>query len=29
MMAPFIGRAVQSKLDKDFNQLKRLAEKNR
>jgi uncharacterized protein YndB with AHSA1/START domain len=29
LMAPFIGRAVQSKLDKDFNQLKRLAEKNR
>lgn len=29
LMAPFIGRAVQSKLDGDFNQLKQLAEKNR
>jgi uncharacterized protein YndB with AHSA1/START domain len=29
LMAPIIGRAVQSKLDGDFNQLKQLAEKNR
>jgi uncharacterized protein YndB with AHSA1/START domain len=29
LMAPFIGRAVQTKLDGDFNQLKQLVEKNR
>ncbi len=29
LVAPFIGGAVQSKLDGDFKQLKQLAEKNR